>query len=393
MDGEAPAAASVAAVLGDDDLLREILIRLGFPNYLVRAALVSKWWLLHASDPAFLSRFRDRHPPRLLGFFAGYPSHYRFVPLPQPPELAALSRRAVSSFDDAYSFALNDTEIKHCRNGRLITMFGYSGRHSLLSPLLAGEPAAVVPLVPRPLLVGTVERFTEIFLPEDGGRDAITWVDLWRVGQKVSAEVYVLGPGGWGVPATVTTDLGFPYPTTFFHKMLPPVHGKVFMVTSIGYILGLDLATASFFALELPVGVGNNTYMLSCAEDSGIYLVSTDGFQLNVWLHRMTGHDGGAGGWLPVDTFCVREACARLAGHNWVSRDGDYIDVTAVGDNAEFVFLDHRASGIVLYVHLRSRVVEKVFDRQLDSDYIPLSSSQIFPLMMIWPPIFPALSG
>uniref|UniRef100_A0ACD5WKL6 Uncharacterized protein n=1 Tax=Avena sativa TaxID=4498 RepID=A0ACD5WKL6_AVESA len=200
-------------------------------------------------------------------------------------------------------------------------------------------------------------------------------------------------PGGWGVPATVTTELGFPYPTTFFHKMLPPVHGKVFMVTSIGYILGLDLATASFFALELPVGVGNNTYMLSCAEDSGIYLVSTDGFQLNVWLHRMTGHDGGAGGWLPVDTFCVREACARLAGHNWVSRDGDYIDVTAVGDNAEFVFLDHRASGIVLYVHLRSRVVEKVFDRQLDSDYMPLSSSQIFPLMMIWPPIFPALSG
>ena len=54
MDGDrrapAAAAASAASVLGDDDLLREILIRLGFPNCLVRAALVSQRWLLHASD-------------------------------------------------------------------------------------------------------------------------------------------------------------------------------------------------------------------------------------------------------------------------------------------------------------------------------------------------------
>ncbi|KAK1602247.1 hypothetical protein QYE76_008370 [Lolium multiflorum] len=37
--------------------------------------------------------------------------------------------------------------------------------------------------------------------------------------------------------------------------------------------------------------------------------------------------------------------------------------VSAVGDNAEFVFLDHRASGVVLYVHLRSKVVEKIYQR------------------------------
>jgi hypothetical protein len=129
MDGDRqpPAAASVAAVLGDDDLLREILLRLGFPNYLVHAALVSKRWLLHASDPAFLRRFRDRHPPRLLGFFAGYTGRYRFVPLPQPAALAALACRAAASFDDA--FALNDTEIMHCRNGRLIIMNLHTGRY------------------------------------------------------------------------------------------------------------------------------------------------------------------------------------------------------------------------------------------------------------------------
>ncbi|KAE8821173.1 hypothetical protein D1007_00799 [Hordeum vulgare] len=45
MDGDrrALAAAAAASVL-DDDLLREILLSLGFPNLLVRAALASKRW-------------------------------------------------------------------------------------------------------------------------------------------------------------------------------------------------------------------------------------------------------------------------------------------------------------------------------------------------------------
>jgi len=53
-----PPSAAVPAVLGDDDLLREILLRLAFPTALIRAALVSRRWLRHASDPAFLRRLR-----------------------------------------------------------------------------------------------------------------------------------------------------------------------------------------------------------------------------------------------------------------------------------------------------------------------------------------------
>ncbi|XP_047054950.1 uncharacterized protein LOC124661138 [Lolium rigidum] len=45
-------------VLEDDNLLREIIVRVGFPTTLVRAALVCKRWLGHASDPAFLRRFQ-----------------------------------------------------------------------------------------------------------------------------------------------------------------------------------------------------------------------------------------------------------------------------------------------------------------------------------------------
>ncbi|XBH72112.1 hypothetical protein VPH35_099485 [Triticum aestivum] len=65
----AAAAVTVSKVLDDDDLLIEILLRVGFPTTLVCAALVCKRWLGHASDRAFLRRFRELHPPRLLGFY------------------------------------------------------------------------------------------------------------------------------------------------------------------------------------------------------------------------------------------------------------------------------------------------------------------------------------
>jgi len=52
------AAGAISSVLGNGDLLREILLRLDLPTCLVSAAAVSKWWLRQASDPAFLRRPR-----------------------------------------------------------------------------------------------------------------------------------------------------------------------------------------------------------------------------------------------------------------------------------------------------------------------------------------------
>ncbi|VAH65852.1 unnamed protein product [Triticum turgidum subsp. durum] len=58
--------------LEDDDLLREILLRLpSQPPYLLRASLVAKRWRHIAIDPKFLRRFRVHHrKPPLLGDFS-----------------------------------------------------------------------------------------------------------------------------------------------------------------------------------------------------------------------------------------------------------------------------------------------------------------------------------
>jgi hypothetical protein len=151
----------------------------------------------------------------------------------------------------------------------------------------------------------------------------------------------------------------------------------------------LDLAAPRFSVLELPDGVeshgATSSFLLSRAENSGLYLVNAEGFQIGVWLHPMTGD--GAGGWLLVDTFCVREECARL--DSWVPQVGGSVEVAAVGDYADFVFLEHAASDAVFYVHLRSKVVQKVYQRVPEVGYV-VHGIAIFPIMMIWPPVFPA---
>ncbi|KAL6641255.1 hypothetical protein ACP70R_019436 [Stipagrostis hirtigluma subsp. patula] len=390
-------AAAVASVLGDDDLLREILLRLGFPTCLVRAAAVSKRWLRHASDPTFLRRFRARHPPRLLGFYVSHPGLLRhlFVSLPQPPELAVPLRRAVSScFEDLTKYK---PVVMDCRNGRLVIDFfdgipWYPLRLALLRVLHTREPASIVPRIPplpRPSASEAPGVHTYIhhkFILDDGGGDGVTLVNLSHAGGRVSAYVYVLQPDGWSIPTMGVTEL--PDPETVYLNLLSPVHGNIYLSASAtpGYVLGLNLTDARFFILELPDGVSGN-FNLSRAEGSGLYLVHANRFQLSVWHHRMDGDP--AQGWLLVDTFWVLDVCKHFPNQNWVSADSEHtgrVSVVAVGDNAEFVFLDIEETGVVVHVHLKSRTAKKVYQRMPGNQ----SPASIFPLMMIWPPVFPA---
>ncbi|PAN20003.1 hypothetical protein PAHAL_3G312800 [Panicum hallii] len=81
-----PAPASVP-LPDNDDLLREILLRLPpLPSSLPRASLVCKHWRRLVSDPGFLRRFRDHHrTPPLLGYFFSGSGGPVFTPTLAPP--------------------------------------------------------------------------------------------------------------------------------------------------------------------------------------------------------------------------------------------------------------------------------------------------------------------
>ncbi|XP_048537834.1 uncharacterized protein LOC125516435 [Triticum urartu] len=80
---------SISSPLEDEDLLREIFLRLPpLPSTLSRASLVCTRWRRILSDPRFLRRFSRHHPePPLLGFFKGFRLRYSaFTPILDPPD-------------------------------------------------------------------------------------------------------------------------------------------------------------------------------------------------------------------------------------------------------------------------------------------------------------------
>ncbi|BAT13918.1 Os11g0454675 [Oryza sativa Japonica Group] len=91
-------------VLTDDDLLH-----LSFPT-----TLVSRRWLRHSSNLAFLCCFRARNPPRLLGFY--HTARQALSSQPQPSKLAdVLRHRGRFTFGGASS-ANDSVVIFDCRS-------------------------------------------------------------------------------------------------------------------------------------------------------------------------------------------------------------------------------------------------------------------------------------
>ena len=104
---------------------------------------------------------------------------------------------------------------------------------------------------------------------------------------------------------------------------------------------------------------------------------------IHVWLHS-TGCSNG--NWELVDSICLHQVFGDLANSTWLVQ-GVAVRVTAVGDHADFVFLQIELE--VFYMHIRSRVVKKVHHLQ-ESEILDLD---IHPFMMVWPPTFPQLNG
>ncbi|GJN19703.1 hypothetical protein PR202_gb07005 [Eleusine coracana subsp. coracana] len=379
----------VVAVLGDDDLLREILVRLDFPTYLVRAALVCKLWLRHASDPAVLRRFRELHPPRLLGL---YIVGAEFVPLPHPPELDVLFRRAL--------FQVRGTncgvDVAHCRNGRILTVVydNYQSRPVgcvVWSPLrrtrglLLPYPPKLEPLPPNDT---SVEEYK--ILPEDGHNClSCTIVRIVRVGTEVFAQQIVLQYGSRDVYCTsAIIEPRVRWQKSYTHRSLL-VH-KMFYVLGIkGYILGLDLVSMSFLVIDLPDGgqQQQQKYLrnleLSMADGSGFYLVHLKDLQIHVWHHDTD--SGNADGWQPVHAICACQAIGHLARPNWKFTWMSRVWVFRVGNNSELLL---KVGCEVFYMHIRNRKVEKVLDLNLEDGV----NVFICPFTMVWPPNFPVLS-
>ncbi|TVU00692.1 hypothetical protein EJB05_53874, partial [Eragrostis curvula] len=365
---------AVSLVLGNDDLLREILLCVGFPTTLVRAALGAKRWYRHAADPALLRRFRERHPPRLLGFYIHEYvfADLRFLPVSRDPELATAVRRA--------NVTVDNLSLSECQNGRLLVrFFAEPNALAVLSPLHS-SPGMAVLLPPPPGMAGLPPPPGMAGLPPPPGmagptlppgiihallsppgmavgapppsllqyqqrrrvqrrrRSGVLAVDVLAAGTIARAGVYVLLPDGvWKLACdhdTAATVL--PEPVSGIREILRPIDGKVYLVAQKGckFIIRFDLVSGRFLpVLPLPDAVTTTTdnFRLARGENgSGLLLVHAEGHLLSVWRHDTNNHGGNSAGWVLVhDKVRVREAFDRR----------EDVLVIAVSDGAEFVLL------------------------------------------------------
>ncbi|KAL6646840.1 hypothetical protein ACP70R_015534 [Stipagrostis hirtigluma subsp. patula] len=389
-------AAAISSVLGDDDLLGEILLRLALPTDLVRAAAVCRRWLRAASHPAFLRRFRGLHPPRLLGFYlTAWLIHDErwlvdFTPmLPQPPELAAVLRRGSFSLDSCVG---SSTHLMVCRNGTVLVSLHRGGyhTHAVHSPLHPPRGLAILPALPTKKTdkQHPFHIFHEVLCRD--GRDGLSYFffSLDYIGEdQATAHVYELQDDIWRLHGTATTHVSMAS-----HKMILEmprillVDDRICMALNVNCILVWDLTSSAFCTIELPDKTfSNGDIVLSRADVSGFYLVHVNELQLRIWLH--IGGNGSLGDWSLVDTVSLHDMCANLRTSSATAAGGDAPDVYIheVGDNADFAFLE--MYGCVVYLDVRSRAMHKVYDLTAKG----LCHCRINSFMMIWPPIFPAL--
>ncbi|KAF8656945.1 hypothetical protein HU200_060433 [Digitaria exilis] len=147
-------AMSASKVLGDEDLLGEILRRVDSPTSLVRAALVSKRWLRTASGRDLVRCFCALHPPcrHLLGFYVTGDCVPRpeFVSMPalepHDRELSAVLRQASNSVFEA--FPEYSSRVWDSRDGRVLFDFTETSTEHGAEAVLAMAPDRI-PLLTR----------------------------------------------------------------------------------------------------------------------------------------------------------------------------------------------------------------------------------------------------
>lgn len=404
-DGKTPpqAADAVSMVLDDDDLLLEIMFRLGLPTSLVSAILVCKRWFFVASDPFFLRWFRRLHPPCLLGFYVSTrstTSHVllrpRFVPMP-PDQLSQELAPAVR-MAESYSLGEYDEEfawVDDLQNDTMIVSGFYdkrcvAGVHWPTSP---HRGVVALPVTPYDQFDGTAGTAAHFLLKVEGGRNSLVYVwlsmgFLMRENEysvKYKAHIYVLQEDGhWRFRSSAAAVL--PSPKSDSKPLL--VGTKIYLEHSTS-IAVLDLKTSTFSTIQLPEGTEQYSYkdmILSPAYDSGILLIHLDeDLELCIWF--LIG--GGTPNWLLIDVISMPEMFETLGMTGWTS-DGQpatLFQTTQTGDFVEFVFL--KLGQCAFCLDTRQRVLRKVYEVTQEDQTL----EQLHPFMTTWPPNFPALKG
>ncbi|KAF7086352.1 hypothetical protein CFC21_089646 [Triticum aestivum] len=299
-----------APPLDDEDLLREILLRLPLqPSFLARASSVCTRWRGILSDPQFRKRFRRHHgKPLLLGFFAGPVSReHIFTPVLDSPDRIPAARFSLTMPQSRGPF--DRWDLVGCRHG-LAVLINKCREEVVVSDPLTGRQQRV--RFPRGHVHGDcLSSPFKLFLIRNG--------DMRTLGS-----LYDSVSGVWGNIFSATTNSICSIRSSIF------AGNALCWLISGGAVLVFDLEMQNLSVIEKPAEnhvVANSCFQLVRMEDGGLGLAVLSKLTIQLWV-RNTNHDGVVG-WvllqktIPLDGMFKRRMCSDQKGALFVGYDED----------------------------------------------------------------------
>ncbi|CAN6211923.1 unnamed protein product [Urochloa humidicola] len=273
-----------------DDLLREILLRIGSPADLIRASAACVAFHRLVTEPSFSRRYRSIHPPLLLGFLSTYfqPAE---APHPNAPAGRALYRAATFSFNHRLPRRHVGCFWETCdfRDGRILLKCRVvmSCRIVVFLNLAVCDPLSqlhmLLPFIPNSLLASfqlqpyNLSCFEAFLVPssEEDDETLFRVIGLIMTDTKLVVFVFDSSSGCWSVGTSMNWGaLNLP-PGRYQLKRAHFVHGCFFWkVRNNGKLLKLDMGVMKLSTLDLPPGHHSRFIAIAEAREGKLALFS-----------------------------------------------------------------------------------------------------------------------
>ncbi|KAM3244420.1 hypothetical protein ACQJBY_056005 [Aegilops geniculata] len=327
-----PPSLAPAPPLDDEDLLREILLRLPLqPSSLARASSVCTRWRGILSDPQFRKRFRKHHgKPLLLGFFAGpvFRNHV-FTPVMDSPDRIPAARFSMPQSRSPF----DRWDLVGCRHG-LAVLINKCRKEVIVSDPLTGRQQCVrFPPGLCDALWGIFCNWHGAVLCADG-EDRHVHGDclsspfkliLIRSGDmRTFGSLYDSVSGVWGNIFSATTNS-----ICSIRSSILAGNALCWLISG-GDVLVFDLEMQNLCVIEKPAenhGITSWRLQLVRMEDGGLGLAVLSELTVQLWV-RKSNHDGVVG-WvllqktIPLEGMFQRRMCSDQKRALFVGYDED----------------------------------------------------------------------
>ncbi|CAN6351638.1 unnamed protein product [Urochloa humidicola] len=385
---QAPTATTIRDL--GDDLLLDIFLRIPSLPSLVRAALTCRSFLAAVrSSPAFRRRFRELHPPPLLGLFFDHdgPDGPSFAPLRRrsDPGLAAAVRGAdffltrVPADDDASP----GWEILNCRGGYLLLASWEAEQIYAYNPVT--RALDIIPMPPDEIAEGSDGEFVYHgfhMVNSDEVPGSFRVVCLCFDATQVRAAVFSSGTREWRVLPWEEPAPEQPADDEYWLLRATQVNGSLYSAhADQAYMVVLDTATMQFSCIDLPDQLEGRGHIYRAGEtkDAKLCIVCAIQFNLFVW-YRRAGADG-VDKWVLDKIFAlegeVLEATGGSRDEHGALKVLDIIDGIVYLSTSE-TLKDASSPCWFLTFCLGTRKLEKLFHK--------LNDTYVHPYSMAWPP-------